>query len=40
MLYGLKYDGADRFRSREGGMFQRVRTRMSEWFSELMAAMF
>ncbi|RMF14120.1 MAG: cell division protein FtsA [Candidatus Dadabacteria bacterium] len=40
MLYGLKYDGADRFRSRDGGMFRRVRTRMSEWFSELMAAMF
>lgn len=38
--YGLKYDGDQKFRIRERNVFGKVKTRMSEWFGDVVAAMF
>ncbi len=40
MLYGLKYDGEQKFRIRENNLFGKIKDRMTDWFGELVAAMF
>jgi cell division protein FtsA len=40
VLYGAKYQGEHRFRIRDQQIFDKVFTRMREWWSDLKSALF